>query len=145
MSKAVIYFRKKFHRCYWRIALLSLLLTLNKFHALSWCLHCWLEASKLKPKSLEEAIMDMMNLLSQGNEEQSYLFFLRKRFFCWWCCIVTVQNVLASKNSTNTYFMFLMTQFQAPALILKSALMTRHPQFLASIAWKSFCKCRRNK
>ena len=42
--------------------------------------------------------MDMMKLLSQGNDEQLDLLFLRNTFFVH--IVITVEKILASKIST---------------------------------------------
>ena len=73
----------------WR-ALVSLLLTLNRFHTLFWCFHCWLWASKCCPGRTLSNIHCVKSVQ------------IRSYFWSVFYCIRTEYGDLRSKFSPNT-------------------------------------------
>ena len=65
------------HRCHWRRLMYSLL-TLNRFHVLLWCFHCWLWKSKCRQGKLFLNSFPSQHLLFQSLWTETVLLY---RFF----------------------------------------------------------------
>ena len=59
------------------VALVSLLLTLNKFHMISWSFHCWLWASKcqLRQDTIQKMTLHVSDLLSKCEQWELFQTF----------------------------------------------------------------------